>query len=438
MRKQPVGQTDPITVDQARWFLSLPEKIRKQHFSREELLLLTQHSREVLQIVGQLETDEESTTCSSPTPSHPGSVLAQASVASSDFTEEAIFELSEVNYDRDDPAELPVVAELEAESIHLVELEGNSIHSGRTGATGEAHAEILTMYSNRRASIATTVSTSTIPPPPAYPQLEPIPPPEPHRRKKSLARVLALTPVALPPPTLSPAPPLPSPTTIRHFATGARPYTAPTPPLELPAPQARYYQDPEARKQLRTYLASPQKFDEALEFGFPSNGTNSVTPMSPNTEDGVFPIQRSTSQWSHESIEDDVSVDTHGPTTPTLVQDQTLAEAKAFESGMNLPIRVTTTAREISHSPSNSLERREMTIRMTLTRPELRTGSEEKLYSTQRTQNSGVEVAETDPLALDPLPVCDDPTGAHGAFAQLDAPPAKGFKKVFRKNVRRK
>ena len=35
-------------------------------------------------------------------------------------------------------------------------------------------------------------------------------------------------------------------------------------------PSATHYQDPEARLKLRVYLASPQKFDEAIEFGFPS------------------------------------------------------------------------------------------------------------------------------------------------------------------------
>lgn len=40
----------------------------------------------------------------------------------------------------------------------------------------------------------------------------------------------------------------------------------------LPAidPGAAHYQDPEARLKLRVYLASPQKFDEAIEFGFPA------------------------------------------------------------------------------------------------------------------------------------------------------------------------
>lgn len=46
-------------------------------------------------------------------------------------------------------------------------------------------------------------------------------------------------------------------------------------------PGAAHYQDPEARLKLRLYLASPQKFDEAVEFGFPSSdlASTSVSPV---------------------------------------------------------------------------------------------------------------------------------------------------------------
>jgi hypothetical protein len=40
-----------------------------------------------------------------------------------------------------------------------------------------------------------------------------------------------------------------------------------SPTSTLVDPEAAHYQDPEARKKLRTYL-SPQKFDEAIQFGF--------------------------------------------------------------------------------------------------------------------------------------------------------------------------
>ena len=43
-------------------------------------------------------------------------------------------------------------------------------------------------------------------------------------------------------------------------------------------PEAAHYQDPEARLKLRVYLASPQKFDEAIEFGFPSRDVIGARP----------------------------------------------------------------------------------------------------------------------------------------------------------------
>ena len=49
-----------------------------------------------------------------------------------------------------------------------------------------------------------------------------------------------------------------------------------------------YYRDPEARLKLRTYLASPQKFDEAIEFGFPSADQqvgSSARPPPPSSLD---------------------------------------------------------------------------------------------------------------------------------------------------------
>jgi hypothetical protein len=57
----------------------------------------------------------------------------------------------------------------------------------------------------------------------------------------------------------------------------------------------------------------------------------------------------------------------------------------------------------------NPLANREMTLRMTLTRPELR-ATEEELYNWK-------EPEEKDPLALETLQLSDDVTGQHGAFA---------------------
>lgn len=57
-------------------------------------------------------------------------------------------------------------------------------------------------------------------------------------------------------------------------------------------PGATHYQDPEARLKLRVYLASPQKFDEAIEFGFPSSDSSAIPyrdlPSAKGQSDGIF------------------------------------------------------------------------------------------------------------------------------------------------------
>ncbi|KAJ5622788.1 hypothetical protein N7490_011393 [Penicillium lividum] len=164
-------------------------------------------------------------------------------------------------------------------------------------------------------------------------------------------------------------------------------------------PSAQYYQDPDARLKLRVYLASPQKFDEAIEFGFPSLDHNkenmSPEPPSPNS----VPV---TPEWAGTFFEEDDGtmvgspsgsvVESHPPSivsysretprasvdTPSLLQRR-----QSFLPGSKLgPQRL----------PGN----REMTLKMTLTRPDLRTESPSPSQSSQE-----------DPLQLAALPPAD-------------------------------
>jgi hypothetical protein len=71
------------------------------------------------------------------------------------------------------------------------------------------------------------------------------------------------------------------------------------------------------------------------------------------------------------------------------------------------------------------LANREMTLRMTLTRPDLR-ADDEDLYGWSR--------KEDDPLALEQLPMSDDTTGENGAFAVKPNNRRSGmFKRIFGK-----
>lgn len=142
------------------------------------------------------------------------------------------------------------------------------------------------------------------------------------------------------------------------------------PVREVPRPidtAATHYQDHGARMKLREYIASPQKFDEALEYGFPSLG-------EVDENDDVPEGSHSQEKKRHAFLDDDKSsthstvIDPESPKTPPIVDKDTPAQSPRDCSehsahGMPSPIRFT------HHSPSNS---REMTMRMTLTRPDLR------------------------------------------------------------------
>lgn len=209
---------------------------------------------------------------------------------------------------------------------------------------------------------------------------------------------------------------LPKPTTnITHN---------PTPSIDQA--HATHYQDPEARLKLRVYLGSPQKFDEAIEFGFPS--MDGVTETSDNKENEG--ISRNTRKLSRDngcrkmtrpSIEiqqaktflndDAVSLtDTHDDDDDTSMDDPDSPQTPA---GFDQPFRSIHPAtrpafvqrrantsmdlglggvRPVLHKHSESyapapssqscMSNREMTLRMTLTRPDLR-ADESLLYGWQ-------------------------------------------------------
>lgn len=199
---------------------------------------------------------------------------------------------------------------------------------------------------------------------------------------------------------------------------------------------AAYYQDPEARMKLRKYLASPQKFDEAIEFGFPSLPTrNSMSERDPafravaytKTGNEVQRLLREDhsldKRYSVESSDDETVSFNDSPVTPASGEDiaprvrpygasifngldkSDLPSLRFNFDGMSDIIEGT----EPGPTNYDPLANREMTLRMTLTRPELRATSEE-LYGWE-------EQEQRDPLALERLHLSDDMTGRHGAFA---------------------
>ena len=358
-------------------FLALPDKIKRAHFNTEELVLLTQSSTRVLR---NLQQARSPTSPTSPTWSSTDRSQSVASIRSretapagveKDWHEEGMATLMSGDFRRSEPNLLRNFSRRQ-----------NSVSSSYSMASS---ATDLHRSSTRKASFS--------------------------RRRAALA------PLPLPPPTLLPivpkvkaaniqpaVPPLPSPV-IKEPITASS-------PVDVPAEtKPRYYGDSQARSKLRTFLASPEKFDEALEFGFPAadlyhddDDDSTSSAMTPRTPiDTSFPM-------------------THG----------------SVDSGISIPLHTKKGSANL-RSLTPDLDGREMTLKLTLTRKDLRApGADQQLYSLQRTQVSGVDIESTsDPLALGSLVICDDHSGNHGAFAVREQPSKRGLKKLF-SNIRKR
>ena len=198
---------------------------------------------------------------------------------------------------------------------------------------------------------------------------------------------------------------------VSTWLSDGAPCASNAPPQEN---KCQTYQDPHTRKKLRRFLSTDHAFDEALNFGFPASDTKDAA--EPNI-----------SQYRPYSSSFAASVDAR-PTRPQAgrVGSAEPSSPIAFDDGetpmplsSNPPHRL---PRRVIHSSSSSRpSERDMTIRMTLTRPELRS-SDEEMYAWQQQQEqeeerAGAEAPVSDPWALEQLPASDDVTGRHGAFA---------------------
>lgn len=217
--------------------------------------------------------------------------------------------------------------------------------------------------------------------------------------------------------------------------------------------ETMYYQDPEVRQTLRQYLASPQRFDEALEFGFPrSPPGDQQLPIATNEQrrkhsafdslvDADEISDASSSVYDSDTGEDFIELtslpDSDGPVTPLNVvhplQPLTSTDdAKTSGPTIRYPFKIR--GRINDDQGTFGTGGRDMTLRMTLTRPELR-ATEEELYGWQSKLPATTEVEEVDPLSLASIPITDDTTGTYGAFAVRKSNAdreAKGFHRLLK------
>ena len=215
--------------------------------------------------------------------------------------------------------------------------------------------------------------------------------------KPSFRRTLSLSSLRRRRPSFSAKPPPSGQSMTAPFGSGApaRPLSALLAPISKHKrtastidPTAQYYQDPEARLKLRVYLASPQKFDEAIEFGFPSLGIPGPTVTIP----APFASPKCTDESARSFLDDAASLapddegdkdeeasvaDSDSPPTPQDPTFQPRRPSKQYRDSFDRPGLLRP---HILHYPSETnpvAGNREMTLKMTLTRPDLRTDAQD-------------------------------------------------------------
>lgn len=225
-----------------------------------------------------------------------------------------------------------------------------------------------------------------------------------------------------PVPSSSPAPdvaspPMPAPKRKSRTLSLITPKHSQQPSISAFDPTAAHYQDPEARLKLRVYLASPQKFDEAVRFGFPStdvlfgNGSFLGDARSRSRQHNHFQQDSDGSLKLGGTFlaDDDDDNLTLNSDQPSVAEPDSPKTPEPFESANNATPKPSSRhhhhARYASadvlggsgkkillgdgpdvytQAPASS---REMTLRMTLTRPDLRSPhEEEEIYGWQQRQ----------------------------------------------------
>ena len=397
--------------------MTLPEKIKKKEFTKEEQVVLAGRLRESVILDA---ADEAIYKASRRASRNLNPSFDPSTIPTTRSSQDSTSKMAAVMYesfrwmDEEEDLDLKLVLD--------------DYHANLDGVV------IPTPDSNRRPSFRRQMSVSKMPfgrnsmssIQPRSPKFDPAV----HGHMRSKSRALSI---------IAPRPP-------RHMAHDS---------VSSIDPNATHYQDPEARLKLRVYLASPQKFDEAIEFGFPS--MDGVADSSADKENVVparqsrdavglkksFATEKSFLDDTASLFEDDTSiVDPDSPLTPmgpdTHFRPQNRAshvysakESKASMDFAHLGINKPMVVKQPESYTQAMAGSREMTLRMTLTRPDLR-ADESTLYGWQTAKS---------PLSEEPLaPDLDDKYELKGPFGGADGwgPPDKenGVVKRFWNKVR--
>ncbi|KAL9600418.1 MAG: hypothetical protein Q9219_003171 [cf. Caloplaca sp. 3 TL-2023] len=399
MRKA-VSPSDRFSFEDAQWFQSLPDKVQKNHFTAEEQqVLATRRNSAILdaadEVLLRIERQRIQSVPTVPTVQPKASSLSSASsvhtLEDEPPTDSAV-DMDESIFDgfrwMDDEDEL--------------DLSLDDYHSHLAGS-----AEPASRHSSRRPSFRRTPSLTGV----SCRVSD-------HRTSHEKdPRTTSSTPLQRASPRTSFYIDDSRSRTEHQLSTAPKP----SPPRTI-NPSTRHYQDPEARLKLRVYLASPSKFDEALEFGFPSlqNTDKLPQPRRPSMSRtyNTDPAPQTFYDSDNPSFLDGSDTDDDGAESlPEMDAPHTPSDAMFSRYIHRIPTSKPPSS-EVERSYAKTQERpttksaepqlnhphymvsrynREMTMRVTLTRPDLR-ANEDLLYGHM----------DNDPLALEHLPATVD------------------------------
>ncbi|RAL01479.1 uncharacterized protein BO80DRAFT_473752, partial [Aspergillus ibericus CBS 121593] len=135
----------------------------------------------------------------------------------------------------------------------------------------------------------------------------------------------------------------------------------------------QYYQDPDACLKLQHYLASPYNFNEAIELGFPAQENRDITSDQQSSPNPSFKSQKITKKPLKVSQGTEISTSTRN--ISGLVQPSCILEHSVPCNNPTLNNSQQTCTVSLKTNIHPNLKRRELTLKMILTRPDLRANS---------------------------------------------------------------
>ncbi|KAL8876268.1 MAG: hypothetical protein Q9198_005509, partial [Flavoplaca austrocitrina] len=375
------SRSDRYSFEDAQWFQSLPDKVQQKQFTKEEQRALAGHGESLLldaadQVILRSQRQRYHSLQATPSP-NPASSTSSVHTLEDEVPVDTALDMDESIFDSfrwtDDDNDL---------DLTLDDYHSHLIGSAEPGST----------HTSRRPSFRRTLSLTRLP------QWD-IDHPPPAARGGSLRPTRPSSPANL-------QGRYGSRSQVDHRqATSHQQRTT-----RSTDPTTRHYQDPQARLKLRVYLASPAKFDEALEFGFPSLESIEHLPLprrpSLSRTYHTEPVLQTFYDSENPSFLDDFDSDLDDVESLPEMEPHTPSDAMFFRNAHQLSNSKTASsdvdrlcpkpdAPSLQHQPYALAGcNREMTLRMTLTRPEIRE-SEDLLYG----------AGDNDPLALEHLPL---------------------------------